>query len=64
MLILPNQQNGKAVNPTKAAKVSTTVFFLFHYGFFHFVYGLFLAAFPKILNEEKNTGFFIYYFLQ
>lgn len=52
------KQNGKAVNPTKAAKVSTAVFFLFHYGFFHFVYGLFLAAFPTILNEEKNTGIF------
>jgi hypothetical protein len=52
------KQNGKSVSPTKAAKISTAIFFLFHYGFFHLVYGIFLATFPVILHEEKSTGIF------
>lgn len=50
------KQNAKAVNPTKAAKIFTSIFFLFHYGFFHLVYGIFIATFPVILSEEKTTG--------
>ena len=35
-------QNGKAVPETKSAKTGIAVFFAIHYGFFHFVYSIFL----------------------
>ncbi|MCA2004731.1 MAG: DUF6498-containing protein, partial [Ignavibacterium sp.] len=47
--------NGKEVLPTKAAKISTAVFFLFHYGFFHLIYAVFLGTFPLLLDESKNS---------
>lgn len=37
--------NNRAVEPTKETKNFTAVFFAFHYGFFHFVYAIFLAGF-------------------
>ncbi|MCX8104344.1 MAG: DUF6498-containing protein [Ignavibacterium album] len=49
------KQNGKEVLPTKAAKISTAVFFLFHYGFFHLIYAVFLGTFPLLLDESKNS---------
>lgn len=52
------KQNGKEVSPTKATKISTGVFFLLHYGFFHLIYGIFLATFPTIMNEPKSEGSF------
>lgn len=53
--------NGKEVLPTKATKISTAIFFLFHYGFFHLVYAAFLFSFPIILGEEKKFegGFYL-----
>lgn len=53
--------NGKEVLPTKAVKISTAFFFLFHYGFFHLVYATFLGALPIILREEKifSGGFYL-----
>jgi hypothetical protein len=40
--------NNKPVKQTKAAKITVATFFLFHYGFFHFVYAMFLSAFISI----------------
>ncbi|MDO8504933.1 MAG: DUF6498-containing protein [Candidatus Liptonbacteria bacterium] len=34
--------NGQPARPTRGTKISTAFFFLFHYGFFHFVYLVFL----------------------
>lgn len=39
------KQNKKEVLPTKATKISSSVFFLFHYGFFHVIYAVFLTSF-------------------
>lgn len=36
--------NDRAVEPTPETKRTTAFFFLFHYGFFHFVYLIFIAA--------------------
>ncbi|WP_337866658.1 DUF6498-containing protein [Ignavibacterium sp.] len=52
------KQSGKELKPTKATKISTAIFFLIHYGFFHLVYGVFLATFPTIMNETKPDGSF------
>ncbi|MBN1556278.1 MAG: hypothetical protein JXA11_16175 [Phycisphaerae bacterium] len=38
------QIDGKNVEPTRGVKIQTAVFFLFHYGFFHVGYALFLAV--------------------
>ncbi len=53
--------NGKVTLPTKTTKVTTAIFFLFHYGFFHLVYAVFLGTFPIILAEGKNFsgGFYL-----
>lgn len=36
--------NNEPALPTSQTKVSTAFFFLFHYGFFHFIYAIFLAS--------------------
>ena len=38
------KQNGRAVQPTEKTKKSMAGFFAFHYGFFHFVYLIFLLT--------------------
>lgn len=38
------KSNGKPVDETPAGKWSTTVFFCFHYGFFHLIYSVFLGS--------------------
>ncbi|MBI5661801.1 MAG: hypothetical protein HZC46_06620 [Ignavibacterium album] len=55
--------NGKEISPNRAAKVSTAIFFLFHYGFFHIVYAVFLVTFPMIISEEKAAtgGFYLFF---
>lgn len=40
--------NGRPVPETPAGKRSTVVFFAIHYGFFHFVYSVFLFAHEKL----------------
>lgn len=61
--------------PTKVAKISTAIFFLIHYGFFHFVYAIFLGGFSGItgsvtLNSQNNyllitsLVFFISYLIE
>lgn len=48
---------GKEVPPTNAAKISTAIFFLLHYGFFHFVYAVFLGGFSRInTSQSGNSG--------
>ena len=39
------QVNGHPVSPTPELKRKIVLFFLFHYGFFHFIYAIFLAQF-------------------
>ena len=55
------KQGGKQVLPTKAAKISTAIFFLFHYGFFHLIYAVFLGTFST-MNSSINSGFELKYF--
>ncbi len=43
--------NNRPVLPTEATKIYTAFFFLFHYGFFHFGYAIFLSG--------KGTGHII-----
>lgn len=44
--------NGRPVEPTEGTKISTAFFFLFHYGFFHLGYFLFLLAGPFQSNQS------------
>jgi hypothetical protein len=51
------RQGNKQVPATKAAKISTAIFFLFHYGFFHVIYAVFLGVFSDFSNAADNkTG--------
>jgi len=69
------RRGGSELPPTKAAKISTAIFFLIHYGFFHFVYAIFLGGFSGIiasgtLNSQNNyllitsLVFFISYLIE
>ena len=44
---------GGELPPTKVAKISTGIFFLFHYGFFHLVYLIFLLV---LIASQKNIS--------
>ena len=39
--------NNRSVKPTRGTKIQTAIFFLLHYGFFHFVYAFFLCVLYK-----------------
>jgi len=57
------RQGGKQVLPTKGAKISTAIFFLFHYGFFHVIYAVFIGSFStfgKIGNVGNDTNYILY----
>jgi hypothetical protein len=57
------KQGGKQVLPTKGAKISTAFFFLFHYGFFHLIYAVFLNGFSitgSFGSSEFETKYFLY----
>ena len=57
------RQGNKPVLPTKGAKVSTALFFLFHYGFFHFVYAIFLGGFSIFAgtaSDGPGKGYLFY----
>jgi hypothetical protein len=69
------RRSGNELPPTKSAKISTAIFFLIHYGFFHFVYAIFLGGFSGIigsgtLNSQNNyllitsLVFFISYLIE
>ena len=47
------RRGGSELQPTKAAKISTAIFFLIHYGFFHFVYAMFLGGFSGISKSDS-----------
>jgi len=54
------QINGHSVQPTEKTKVSSALFFLFHFGFFHFVYFVFLSTGGITFNEtSQNTLNFV-----
>lgn len=44
------KMNNKPLTKSKSAKIGVAVFFLFHYGFFHLVYAIFLSAFIAMGN--------------
>lgn len=46
-------QGNKQVPETTAAKISTAFFFLFHYGFFHLVYAIFLSTGLNMLSGSN-----------
>lgn len=50
--------NNQPVSPTIQTKTFTALFFIFHYGFFHFIYAIFLFNF--FTNQPLN---FTYLFL-
>lgn len=55
--------NGKPVEATRKTARSTAFFFLFHYGFFHFVYFVFLTIMIFSMSDGKNgfdTKFFLF----
>lgn len=56
------RQGNKQVLPTRGTKISTAIFFLFHYGFFHFIYAMFLSSF-SIMGYSKPGKFETSYFL-
>lgn len=69
------KQNGKHVLPTRSTKISSSIFFLFHYGFFHVVYAAFLSGFSNFnLSSSKGIDgiyllvssgmFFVSYFFE
>jgi hypothetical protein len=57
--------NGQPVQPTQETKIFTAFFFLFHYGFFHFVYIKFLltGTFTKTYVNAPNFIELKYIFL-
>ena len=54
------RQGNKQVLPTRATAISSAIFFLFHYGFFHLIYAVFLGAF----SEFSAGVFFISYLIE
>jgi hypothetical protein len=50
------RRGGSELPPTNAAKISTAIFFLIHYGFFHFVYAMFLGGFSGITRMNTSTS--------
>jgi len=57
------RQGNKQVLPTKGAKISTAIFFLFHYGFFHVIYAVFLGGFSNFMHTgaDGSESNFIFY---
>jgi hypothetical protein len=49
------RKDGQPVPPTKGTRDATAVFFLFHYGFFHFLYATFLGTFSA-LGGQRLSG--------
>lgn len=47
--------NGQPAQPTTSTKLSTAFFFAFHYGFFHFIYAIFLFNF--FTNQLLNFSY-------
>jgi hypothetical protein len=47
--------NGQPAQPTQSTKISTAFFFLFHYGFFHLIYLVFLLS-NSFIKGHGNTS--------
>lgn len=56
------KRGNKQLLPTKETKISTAIFFLFHYGFFHLIYAVFLSSF-SIFGYFSKSEFEMSYFL-
>jgi len=46
------KMNGQPVAPTTGTKRYVSIFFMFHYGFFHLVYAIFLIAMAKLSPQD------------
>lgn len=70
-------KSGKGIElkPTSSVKISTGLFFLFHYGFFHFIYAMFLGGFSSLEKVDSSVPitsyllytslfFFVNYFIE
>lgn len=54
------KQVNKQPPPTRAIAISSAIFFLFHYGFFHIIYALFLGGFSEFSNSASGSGSIIF----
>ena len=57
------KQGKKQMLPKRATAVSSAVFFLFHYGFFHVIYAVFLGAFSDFSHSDGSSSGTIYFLL-
>ena len=57
------KQGKKQMLPTRATAISSAVFFLFHYGFFHVIYAVFLGAFSYFSHSNGSSSGSKYFIL-
>ena len=57
------KQGKKQMLPTRATAISSAVFFLFHYGFFHLIYAVFLGAFSNFSHSNGSSSGTKYFLL-
>jgi hypothetical protein len=57
------KQGKKQPLPTRATAISSGVFFLFHYGFFHVIYAAFLGAFSEFSHSNGSSSGTKYFLL-
>jgi len=57
------KQGSKQMLPTRGTAISSAVFFLFHYGFFHVVYAVFLGAFSTFSYSNSESSDTKYLFI-
>lgn len=57
------KRGSKPMLPTRATAVSSAIFFLFHYGFFHLIYAFFLGVFPIISHSNVSSSGTLYFLL-
>lgn len=50
------KRGNKQMLPTRATAVSSAILFLFHYGFFHVIYAVFLGAFSTISHTSTSDS--------
>lgn len=50
------RQGNKQVLPNRATAISSAIFFLFHYGFFHLIYAVFLGGFSEFSNASGSSA--------
>jgi hypothetical protein len=57
------KQGKKQMLPTRATAISSAIFFLFHYGFFHVIYAVFLGAFSDFSHSNGSSSGTKYFLL-